>query len=834
MAKNLVIVESPAKAKTIEKFLGKEYIVASSFGHIADLPAKELGVDVEEGFKPKYIVSKDKKDVVKKLKDLSKKAEMVWLASDEDREGEAIAWHLAEALKLDEKRTRRIVFHEITKKAILKAIENPRAIDYNLVNAQQARRVLDRLVGYELSPVLWRKVKGGLSAGRVQSVSVRLIVERERKIVGFKPVASYRIDAEFANEKGKSFKAKLPKNFPTKAAAEDFLKNNIGAAFRVADLTTKPAKKSPAPPFTTSTLQQEASRKLYFSVSKTMTMAQRLYEAGLITYMRTDSVNLSGEAQNGAKAEILSAYGEEYSNPKQYKGKAKGAQEAHEAIRPTDFSRHTVPAEYDQQRLYELIWKRAIASQMSDAQLERTNVKIGADTHKEHFTANGEVIKFEGFLKVYLEGSDDEDEEQSGILPAMRVSEKLFNKYISATERFTRPPSRYSEAALVKKLEELGIGRPSTYAPTISTIQNRKYIEKGSKEGEDRAYIQMVLSGEAIQEKGLTEKIGSDKGKLIPTDVGMVVNDFLVNHFSSILDYNFTAKVEQDFDGIAEGNEDWTQVMKEFYEEFHPRVEDVSQNADREVGERILGEDPDSGKPVSVRLGKFGAMVQIGTAEDEDKPKFASLGPGQTLSSITFQEAMDLFQLPKELGVYKEETIIVSNGRFGPYIRFGDKFVSLEKGEDPLNTSLDRAIELIDAKEKADAPIYIYENLPVQKGTGRFGPFIKWNSMFINVNKKYDFDNLSDQDIIQLIEDKKQKEIDKVIHNWEEDGIRVEKARWGRSNIIQGKVKIELPKTVDATKLTLDKVKDLIEKNAPKKKAATKKKTTKKKTTKKK
>ncbi len=825
MAKNLVIVESPAKAKTIEKFLGKDYKVASSFGHIADLPAKELGVDVEGGFKPKYIVSKDKKDVVKKLKDLSKNAEMVWLASDEDREGEAIAWHLAETLKLDKDKTKRIVFHEITKNAILKAIENPRTIDYNLVNAQQARRVLDRLVGYELSPVLWRKVKGGLSAGRVQSVSVRLIVERERDILGFTPEASYRIDAEFSNEKGRSFKAKLPKNFKAKEEAEAFLRKNIGASFKVADLTTKPAKKSPAPPFTTSTLQQEASRKLYFSVSKTMTMAQRLYEAGLITYMRTDSVNLSTEAQNSAKAEIISAYGDDYSNPRQYKGKSKGAQEAHEAIRPTDFSRHSVNVEYDQQRLYELIWKRAIASQMSDARLERTNVRIEANQHNEQFTANGEVIKFEGFLKVYLEGNDDEDEEQEGILPAMKVNESLFNKFISATERFTRPPSRYTEAALVKKLEELGIGRPSTYAPTISTIQNRNYVEKGAKEGEMRNYVQIILAANDLNEKKLSEKVGSDKGKLIPTDVGMVVNDFLVNHFSAILDYNFTAKVEQDFDEIAEGQEDWTHVMKEFYDEFHPRVEDVSQNAEREVGERILGEDPVSGKPVSVRLGKFGPMVQIGTVDDEDKPKFASLPPGQTLSGITFEEAMDLFQLPKELGTYKGETILVNNGRFGPYVKFGAKFVSLDKGEDPLNTSIDRAIELIDAKEKADAPIYTYEDLPVQKGTGRFGPFIKWNGMFINVNKKYDFNNLSDDDIVTLIEEKKQKEIDKVIHNWEEEGIRVEKARWGRSNIIKGKIKIELPKTVDASKLTLEKVKDLIEKNAPKKKT-TKKKTT--------
>jgi len=818
MAKNLVIVESPAKAKTIEKFLGKDYKVVSSFGHIADLPAKELGVNVDEGFKPKYIVSSDKKDVVKKLKELSKKAEMVWLASDEDREGEAIAWHLSEALKLEDSRTKRIVFHEITKNAILKAIDNPRTIDYNLVNAQQARRVLDRLVGYELSPVLWRKVKGGLSAGRVQSVSVRLIVEQERKVLGFEPKASYRMDAEFVNEKGKVVKAKLPKNFDTKAAAEVFLNKNIGAAFKVAALVTKPAKKSPAPPFTTSTLQQEAARKLGNSVSKTMTMAQRLYEAGLITYMRTDSVNLSKDAQKAAQQEIISAYGESYSKTRQYKGKTKGAQEAHEAIRPTDFAKHRVNIEHDQQRLYELIWKRAIASQMSDAQLERTNVKIESNTHEQLFSANGEVIKFEGFLKVYLEGNDDEDEEQEGMLPAMQVNETLFNNYISATERFTRPPSRFTEASLVKKLEELGIGRPSTYAPTISTIQNRKYVEKGAKEGELREYVQLILSDDTVQEKQLSEKVGSDKGKLIPTDVGMVVNDFLVNHFSTILDYNFTAKVEQDFDEIAEGNEDWTAVMKEFYDDFHPTVLDVEQNAEREVGERILGKDPESGKPVSVRLGKFGPMVQIGSVEDEEKPRFASLSPDQTLSSITFEQAMDLFQLPKDLGAYKGDAVSVNNGRFGPYVKYGEKFVSLEKGEDPLETSLERAIELIKAKELADAPIYIYEDLPVQKGTGRFGPFIKWKGMFINVNKKYDFDNLSDQDIVTLIEEKKQKEIDKVLHNWEEEGIRVEKARWGRSNIIKGKLKIELPKTVDATKLTLKKVQALIEKNAPKKK----------------
>ncbi|WP_010521566.1 type I DNA topoisomerase [Aquimarina agarivorans] len=831
MAKNLVIVESPAKAKTIEKFLGKDYVVHSSFGHIADLPSKELGVNVEGDFKPKYIVSDDKKDVVKKLKNLSKKAETVWLASDEDREGEAIAWHLAESLDLEKDKTKRIVFHEITKTAILKAIENPREIDYNLVNAQQARRVLDRLVGYELSPVLWRKVKGGLSAGRVQSVSVRLIVEREREVLGFETKASYRIDAEFRNVNGKSFKAKLPKNFSSKAEAETFLANNVGTAFKVADLTKKPAKKSPAAPFTTSTLQQEAARKLYFSVSKTMNLAQRLYEAGHITYMRTDSVNLSKQAQDGATAEIVSAYGSEYSKTRQYKGKSKGAQEAHEAIRPTNFANHSVNAERDQQRLYELIWKRAIASQMSDAQLERTNVRIEADKHNEVFTANGEVITFEGFLKVYLEGNDDEHEEQDGILPAMKVSEALGNNFIKATERFSRPPSRFTEASLVKKLEELGIGRPSTYAPTISTIQNRKYIEKGTYEGDFRKYAEIILSNGEIVESQLQEKVGSNKGKLVPTDVGMVVNDFLVAHFSSILDYNFTAKVEEDFDEIAAGNEEWTGVMKSFYDDFHPTVQDVAENAEREVGERILGKDPETGKPVSVRLGKFGPMVQIGSVEDEEKPRFASLSPGQTLSSLTFEEAMDLFQLPKDLGVYKELSVIVSNGRFGPYIKYGDKYVSLEKGEDPMGVDLKRAQELIDAKEKADAPIYEHDGLPVQKGTGRFGPYLKWNGLFINVNKKYDFDNLSDDDIVTLIEEKKQKEIDKVIHHWEDEGIRVEKARWGRSNVIKGKLKIELPKTVDATKLTLEKVQAIIDKNAPKKKAPAKRKTAAKKKT---
>ena len=828
MAKNLVIVESPAKAKTIEKFLGKDFKVESSFGHIADLPSKELGVDVEGDFKPKYEVSKDKKAVVKKLKDLAKKAETVWLASDEDREGEAIAWHLAESLKLDKSKTKRIVFHEITKGAIQRAIENPRNIDYHLVDAQQARRVLDRIVGYELSPVLWRKVKGGLSAGRVQSVSVRLIVEKERQIEKFMPIASFRIDAEFLNEKNQKFKAKLPKNFSSKEEALSFLESNKEAAFKIASLDKKPAKKSPSAPFTTSTLQQEAARKLGFSVSRTMSNAQRLYESGLITYMRTDSVNLSDEARKGAQAEIESAYGESYSKPRNFKGKSKGAQEAHEAIRPTNFAQHRANVDRDQARLYELIWKRAIASQMSEAQLERTSVKISASTHNTLFSSNGEMITFDGFLKVYLEGTDDEFAEKDGMLPSLKLDESLHNNFISATERYSRPPARFTEASLVKKLEELGIGRPSTYAPTISTIQNRNYVEKGSVEGAPRNYTQLVLENTDILEKNLSENVGSDKGKLVPTDIGMIVTDFLVNHFESILDYNFTAKVEASFDAIADGKENWTKMMKTFYQNFHPKVEDVAANAGRESGERILGTDPKTGRQVSVRLGKFGPMVQIGTVDDEEKPSFASLSPEQQLSNITYDEAMDLFQLPKAIGVYKNEDIEVNNGRFGPYVKFGKKFVSLPKGVNPLDVELDLAIELIQEKEKADAPIYVYQDLPVQKGKGRFGPFIKWNSMFINVNKKYDWDNLSEDDIITLIEDKIQKEKDKLIHVWESEGIRVEKARWGRHHIIKGKVKIELPKTVDVSDMTLEQAKDYIDSKAPKKKVSKKKKSKKK------
>ncbi|MFK7048903.1 DNA topoisomerase 1 [Flavobacterium columnare] len=832
MAKNLVIVESPAKAKTIEKFLGKDFQVESSFGHIADLPSKEMGVDVENRFKPKYEVSSDKKTLVKKLKDLSKTAEMVWLASDEDREGEAIAWHLAEELKLDKTKTKRIVFHEITKTAIQKAIENPRGINYNLVNAQQARRVLDRLVGYELSPVLWKKVKSGLSAGRVQSVSVRLIVEREREIQNFKTEASYSITAEFVNEAGKTFKAKVSKNFSSKDEAQKFLQQNIGSHYKVADLETKPTKKSPAAPFTTSTLQQEAARKLYMPVGITMQVAQRLYEAGLITYMRTDSVNLSQEAMGAAQAEISNYYGKEFSQPRHYATKSKGAQEAHEAIRPTDMSRHTVQLDRDQSRLYDLIWKRTIASQMSDAQLERTNVKIEASNHKEIFGATGEVIKFEGFLKVYLEGNDDEDEKEEGMLPALKINENLKNNYITATERFSRPAARYTEASLVKKLEELGIGRPSTYAPTISTIINRNYVEKGNFEGAERKYSQLILRNNEVKSEILIENVGSDKGKLVPTDIGTIVNDFLVKNFETILDYNFTAKVEQDFDEIAVGNKEWENMMDDFYKHFHPNVQNVEKNAERESGERILGVDPKTGKQVSVRLGKFGPMVQIGNADDEEK-QFASLRAEQNIGTVTLEEALNLFLLPKMLGEYNEEEVEVNNGRFGPYVRFGKTFISLPKGEDPLDVTLERAKQLIDEKNKADAPIGQYQGMDVQKGVGRFGPFIKWNGIFINVNKKYNFDQLSNSDIIELIEDKLKKESEKLIHNWESEGIRVEKARWGRSVILKGKIKIELSKDIDASQLTLEKVQEMIQEKAPVKKTPAKKATPKKTTVKK-
>ena len=805
MASNLVIVESPAKAKTIEKFLGQDFKVASSFGHIADLPSNELGVNVEGDFSPKYIVSSDKKKVVSELKSLAKEMNTVWLASDEDREGEAIAWHLLNTLELKADNTKRIVFNEITKTAILDAIENPRNINYDLVNAQQARRVLDRLVGYELSPVLWRKVKGGLSAGRVQSVSVRLIVEREREINNFIPKESFKTHALFFNKANKPINSILPKNFDSEELTQKFLEKNISADFSVDSIEKNPASKIPTAPFTTSTLQQEASRKLYFSVSKTMNLAQRLYEAGLITYMRTDSVNLSKEARIGALKQIENLYGEKYVKQRLYKNKNKGAQEAHEAIRPTDFSRTRVEnVDYDQSRLYELIWKRSIASQMSEAKLERTQLKISASTYSDQFVAKGEVITFDGFLKVYMEGVDDQGDEQNDLLPKVEKGEELSLRSMTAIQRFSRPPYRFTEASLVKKLEELGIGRPSTYAPTISTIQNRKYIEKGISEGESRKYIQLELSNNEIKSQMLNEKVGANKGKLIPTDIGSIVNDFLVSNFKNILDYSFTAKVEQSFDQIAQGSKDWTKMIKGFYDNFHKTVSHVNENATRESGERILGNDPKSGRVVKVRLGRFGPIAQIGESEDEEKPIFVSLSPGQQLETLELDEALELFKLPKNLGIYDGHEVIVSNGRYGPYIKFNTMFVSLPTDEDPMSINLDRAILLINEKQKAEAPIYTYENLPVTRGKGRFGPFIKWSGMFINVNKKYNFDDLSEQDIESLIKDKIVKEKEKLIQEWPDEEIRIEKARWGRSNIIKGKKKVELGKDIDPTKITLE------------------------------
>jgi DNA topoisomerase-1 len=824
MAKNLVIVESPAKAKTIEKFLGKDFTVKSSFGHIRDLPGKDISVDIDNNFEPNYVIPTDKKKIVSELKKLAKSAEMVWLASDEDREGEAIAWHLLEALKLKEEKTKRIVFHEITKSAITKAVENPRKINKNLVDAQQARRVLDRLVGYELSPVLWKKVKPSLSAGRVQSVAVRLIVEREKEILAFNYESSFRVIANFLVSNNTILKAELPQRFKTKEEAEAFLNKCKNADFTIGNLETKPAKKSPAPPFTTSTLQQEASRKLGFSVSQTMTIAQRLYEAGKITYMRTDSVNLSNEAIGAAKKEITKSYGEEYSQIRKYTTKAKGAQEAHEAIRPTYLNEHNLTGDAGQARLYSLIWKRAIASQMSDAKLEKTTVRINISTADENFIAKGEVLVFEGFLKVYLESTDDENNnEKEGILPPLSVGEKLNVQEISATERFTNHPARYTEASLVKKLEELGIGRPSTYAPTISTVQKRGYVVREDRDGDQRKFVKLSLQDGNVSSNTEEENFGYEKRKMFPTDIGIVVTDFLIENFGKVLDYSFTAQVEEQFDSIAEGQKQWNNMIKDFYNPFHSQIEDTLENASRASGERFLGDDPETGKPVIVRIGKFGPMIQIGKTEDEEKPKFASLQGKQTLGNISLEEALELFKFPKTIGNYEGHEIIVAQGRFGPYVKFDNMFVSIPKGEDIGSVDLNRAIELIKQKQEADAPIGEYENLPVQKGVGRFGPFIKWNGMFINVNKKYNFDNLSPSEIEELIEIKKQKEIDKFIHNWEDKGISVQKARWGRYNIIKGKIKIELPKTTNTDKLTLEEVEKIIENNAPKKKSKKKK-----------
>ena len=803
MAKNLVIVESPAKAKTIEKILGKDFKVASSFGHIADLPSKELGVNVDDDFTAKYEVSNDKKKIVSELKKLAKKAQTIWLASDEDREGEAIAWHLSNTLKLTNIDSKRIVFSEITESAILKAIENPRTIDYNLVNAQQARRILDRLVGYELSPVLWRKVKGGLSAGRVQSVAVRILVEREREIRNFAPKSNYKTQAIFKTVKNQQIPSQLQKLFDNKDEANSFLERNNNSKFKIFDIKTNPAKRKPAPPFTTSTLQQEASRKLFFSVSKTMNLAQRLYEAGYITYMRTDSVNLSQEAKKNIHSQINITYGNKYLQSRNFKTKNKGAQEAHEAVRPTDFGKKHLNIDYDQSRLYDLIWRRTVASQMCDAELERTQISIESESHSYIFNAKGEVITFDGFLKLYMEGVDDESEKEDSILPKVNVGEELSLVNMISTERFSRPPFRYSEASLVKKMEELGIGRPSTYAPTITTIQNRNYVEKGSYLGEERNYDQLILKDGKIQVHNLKEKVGADKGKLVPTDIGMIVNDFLVENFETILDFNFTAEVEQNFDNIARGVRDWKEMLKKFYNQFHSTVEHVKENAKRESGERVLGVDPASGRPVKVRLGKFGPIAQIGDPTEELKPVYASLGPNQQLETITFKEVLELFKMPRTLGLYEEEEIQVNNGRFGPYLKHNGIFISIPKNIIPSEIDYEKAVELIKEKQKADAPIFNYNQLPVTKGVGKFGPYIKWSGLFINVNKKYDFDNLTENDITTLIEEKIQKEKDKIIHDWSEAGVRVEKARWGRHHIIKGKQKVEIGKDIDAKKLTL-------------------------------
>ena len=818
MADNLVIVESPAKAKTIEKYLGDQYKVTSSFGHISDLPSKNLGIDVDNNFEPKYEVSTDKKTIVKNLKDLVKKSKTIWLASDEDREGEAIAWHLFRTLKLNADNTKRIVFNEITKTAITNAINNPRSINYNLVDAQQARRVLDRIVGYELSPVLWRKVKGGLSAGRVQSVAVRLLVEKEREIRDYISVSSFRVEAIFKNSNGKEFIARLANEYNSREEAVDFLRKLSGANFNVSEIQKKPTKKSAPAPFTTSTLQQEASRKLSFPVSKTMSVAQRLYESGHITYMRTDSVNLSNLAIEEAKKQVLRVFGESYSNPKNFSTKSKSAQQAHEAVRPTNFSMSADDIkDYDQKRLYNLILNRTLASQMKPAELEKTNIKISNSKGSEIFAASGEVIKFDGYLKLYQVSKEDERNDNHGILPGFSDNEVLELCEIFAQQKFSRPPFRYSEASLVKKLEELGIGRPSTYAPTISTIQNRGYVEKGSSEAKSREVLKITSFNGDISENILSEKYGSDKGKLVPTDIGMIVTDFLTNHFEYIMDYNFTAKVEQDFDSIADGKKDWTEMMKKFYGNFHPVVEDVQQNASRQSGKRVLGTHPENNKEVSVRLGKFGPMVQIGTVEDDEKPKFASLSQDFQIESVTLDEALSLFQLPRSLGEYKGEELVSNNGRYGPYIKFGKKFISISNGKSPTTISLEDAISLVEEKIKADAPIHTYEGKDVQKGKGRFGPYIKWNNIFINVNKKYDWDNLTSEEIEEIIEDKKQKEKEKVIHNWEEEGIRVEKGRWGKFYLMKNKKKILLDKNLDVKAMNLDEAKEIYKANSSKK-----------------
>ena len=759
MAKNLVIVESPAKAKTIEKYLGKDYVVKSSVGHIRDLVKKGLGVDTST-FEPEYAVSEDKKAVVKELKSLAKKAEIVWLATDEDREGEAISWHLLEALGLKEEKTKRIVYNEITKEAIVKAIDNPRMINRNLVNAQQARRVLDRLVGFELSPILWKKVKPSLSAGRVQSVTVKMIVEREREIEAFQTESSFKVVAHFDITGTTILKAELAKNIPTAKEAEGFLKTCAQAKFEISKLEKKPAKRSPAAPFTTSTLQQEAGRKFGYAVGQTMSIAQRLYEEGLITYMRTDSVNLSDFAIQSIAKQVKSAFGEPYSKVRTFKSKSKGAQEAHEAIRPTDISNLGENVNPQYQKLYELIWKRTIASQMADAEFERTTIKIQISNSEKELIAKGEVVKFDGFLKVYVESSDDETtEDGNSLLPELSVGEKLVLTNMDARERFTQHPPRYTEASLVKSLEEKGIGRPSTYAPTISTVLKRNYVVKEDRDGEERKYKSMTLENGIYNSFEGVEISGAERNKLFPTDIGILVNDFLQTYFSSIVDYDFTAKIEKQFDEIAEGNQEWKKMLKGFYKPFHDNVEDTLENSERVTGERELGVDPKTGKKVIVRMGKFGPLVQLGeTSEEEDaeKPRFASLRKGQSIGSITFEEAMELFKLPKVVGEYEGKPLKVAIGRFGPYVQQGSLFASIPKGEDPLEVELDRAIELIEAKKKADAEKFIstfeHEKGEIQVLNGRFGPYIKFAKKNYKIPKDEDPSKITKERAVELIE----------------------------------------------------------------------------------
>ena len=814
MSKNLVIVESPAKAKTIEGYLGTDFTVKSSFGHVRDLPDKELGIDVNNRFLPNYVVSSDKTKVISELKKLAKESETVWLATDDDREGEAISWHLKEALGLNDA-TPRIVFREITKKAITTAIQNPRTINMDLVNAQQARRVLDRLVGFELSPVLWQKIRTGertnLSAGRVQSVAVKVVVDREREIDAHDSKSSFKVVAQFLVEKGKVLNAELGKNFEKETDAKAFLDRCVNAIFTIKNLEVKPAKKSPAAPFTTSTLQQEASRKLGFSVLQTMTVAQKLYERGKISYMRTDSTNLSGEAVEKAVTQIENAYGEKYVQTRVYKTKNESAQEAHEAIRPTDFATEKVDGDRNEQRLYELIWKRSIASQMADAQLERTIATISISTTNEELVATGEVIKFDGFLKVYLESNDDEEDENKDMLPPLNIGQILDLSIMKATERFSKAAARYTEASLVKKLEELGVGRPSTYAPTISTIIKRNYVIKEDRPGKEREFKEFTLQKNKVSERVGKENYGTEKAKLFPTNVGMVVNDFLVENFDKVLDYNFTAKVEKDFDIIADGKTEWQSVISDFYKDFHNKIE-LATDAKSTAGTRELGIDPKSGKKVSVKIGKYGPYVQIGEKDDEEKPTFVSLQKGQLIDSITLEEGLALFDLPKlpmEVGFYEDKPLIVSIGKFGPYIKHDDKFYNLEKSDDPYQVTQEKAIEIIEAKRNSGdlsqpKDLGIYLGLAVNIGKGRFGPYVKYGDKYYNIAKGTDPLTLTIEGAIEIIKAKDEAESKKIIREFEENKtIQVLNGQYG-PYIKAGKRNVKIPKGTDPETLTLE------------------------------